>query len=836
MHEGQAAPTQLQTVVENSPIVLIAFDASGTITLAEGWDLPTFGLTGANWIGLDLHDVEGGSPDGAAAVARALTGEPCDVTVALRGLHFEVRCRPQWAADGTISGVLAVGTDVTSRVKAAAESGEQETRWRSLISRSADVAVIADSLTAEITYVSPAAKRLFGWEPAELIGRSGRSLVHPADAHLLEAALEKVRADPEGHPTVEFRLVCADGSYRWVEETMSNMADVPGVHGLVANIRDITDRRAAQEAVRASEARYRLIAETAQEGIWACDPDGQTLFANQKLAELLGWSLADIYSMPSHQLLSDMSRADVIELQRRRDADGIEVFERLQVRPDGSRRMLRFSASALSDDGTRLGTLAMITDVTAAKAAEDELRLRAFHDPLTGVANRNLLVERLTEAISRAASTAGSVAVLIADLDQFKLVNDSFGHSAGDDLLLEVARRWQQVVGPAETLARLGGDEFAVICDGSDELAAAALADRLLSALEHPIGLNGRTVAMSASIGIAVADADDERMADAATLLRYGDVAMYAAKAEGRGRTAVFTPNLADRARDRLELFNDLKAALAADRLSLAYQPVVDLATGSMLGVEALCRWTDPGRGVVAPDDFIRVAEETGLIEKLDRWVLRQACLEAAALRARGVLAPWAYVAVNVSAGHLAQPGFEAAVLAALAEAQLPAHALVLEVTESAVMRDPDVARTVLERLRYLGIQTSIDDFGTGYSSLGYLKRLPVASLKIDRSFVQNINENTDDRAIVTAVIDLARALNVTTTAEGIETGDDLALLQQLGCRSGQGWLWSPAVSPERLETLVADLAGGRFAVGTPPVSPSLPAPRRAHPPVPLAG
>ena len=833
MHEAQASATQLQTVLNNSPIVLVAFDAAGTITLVEGWDLPTFPLTGSKWLGLDLRDVAAGSPAGADAVARALTGEPCDVTVTLRGLHFEFRCRPQWAPDGTVSGVLAVGTDVTSRVRAATKSGEQETRWQSLVSRSADVAVIADTATATISYVSPAVTRLFGWRPEDLIGRSGRTLVHPEDGHLLDKALVEVRADPECHPTVEFRLVCADGTHRWVEETMSNMADVPGVHGLVANIRDITDRREAENAVRASEARYRLIAETAQEGIWACDHDGQTLFANQKLADLLGWSLADIYSMPSHELLSDMSREDVVELQRQREADGIEVFERLQIRPDGSRRMLRFSASALSDDGTVLGALAMITDITAAKAAEDELRLRAFHDPLTGVANRNLLVERLTEAISRAARTEGSVAVLIADLDQFKLVNDSFGHSAGDDLLLEVARRWQHLVGPAETLARLGGDEFAVVCDGSDELAAADLADRLLSALDHPISLSGRTVAMSASIGIAVAN--PELTADAATLLRYGDVAMYAAKAEGRGRTVVFTPNLADRARDRLELFNDLKAALAEDKLSLAYQPVVDLVTGRMLGVEALCRWTDPSRGVVAPDDFIRVAEETGLIERLDRWVLRRACLDAAALRARDVLAPWAYVAVNVSAGHLAQPGFEAAVLAALAEAQLPAHALVLEVTESAVMRDPDIARRVLERLRYLGIRTSIDDFGTGYSSLGYLKRLPVASLKIDRSFVQNINENTDDRAIVTAVIDLARALNVTTTAEGIETRDDLTLLQQLGCRSGQGWLWSPAVSPDRLEELVTGLPGGCFAVGSPAPS-GLPEPRHALPPVPLAG
>ena len=713
-------------------------------------------------------------------------------------------------------------------------TGEQAARWESLISQSADVAVVADRHTAQISYVSPAVTRLFGWQREQLMGRPSRSLAHPGDAEMLEKALCRVRADPDCHPTLEFRLACADGSFRWVEGTISNMSEVPGIRGMVANIHDITDRRSAESAARTSDNRYRLIAETAQEGIWACDYDGKTLFANQKLADLLGWPLADIYARPSDELLSSMSRQDVVERQNRRNRDGIEIFEQLQIGPDGSHRILRFSAVAFDDDGRRLGALAMISDVTDSRALEQELRLGAFHDPLTGAANRSLLLERLTEVLRPVESTAArSVAVLVADLDQFKFVNDSFGHSAGDELLVEVARRWQGLLRPADTLARLGGDEFVVVCHESESVAA-EIATRLLRALDLPISLAGRSAAISASIGIAAVTtgAGLDAGVDASTLLGYGDLAMYEAKSKGRGRIAVFTPRLAERARDRLHLLNDLKEALAGDELDLAYQPVVELATGQLLGVEALCRWTHPVRGVVIPDEFIPIAEETGLIEQLDGWVLRRSCREAAAMRAAGVLPDRGYLAVNVSAGHLARPGFEAAVRAALSDAGLPAGALVLEVTESAIMRDPEAARMMLESLRALGVEVSIDDFGTGYSSLAYLRRLPVGNLKIDRSFIQHVNENPDDRAIVTAVIDLARALNLTTTAEGIETAADLALLQELGCVAGQGFLWSPAVSSWQLAKLLDRLPHGRFVV-TPtaagpvePIAPSLPAPR----------
>jgi diguanylate cyclase (GGDEF)-like protein/PAS domain S-box-containing protein len=863
-----------------------------------------------------------------------------------------------YAADGELVGIIGVTTDLTElksaeqarqdterrlqtvldsenarRLEAAEASAKLEARWKALVSQSADVALIADADTTAITYVSPSVTRLFGWRPQDLLGRPGLSFVHPDDLTRVTDALQTIAEDPSSHATVDFRLKCSDGTYRWVEETISNLVDEPGVEGLVGNVRDITDRRAAEQALRrrdrltralaakasdvalvvapsgrvrysnpnasrvlmaaegetlatgfdhvhpddraevetamlgltqsgasacvryrrlgvdgswrwvehivtncisdpdigglivnlreiteqveaeralrSSESRYRLIAETAQEGILTSDLDGRTLYANQKMADLVGRSLSDLYDQSPLELAPAELRPEITRRLDERLTHGPECFEMPLTLADGTLRVLRVSTSPLIDDGRHIGSLAMISDITDARAAERDLQYRAFHDPLTGLANRALLLERTQNALDGLRTdTANTPAVLLADVDQFKLVNDSLGHASGDELLIEVARRWERVLSPKDTLARIGGDEFVVLCADGDE--SRLIAERLRHALDDPIELAGRPVAVSASIGIAVAIADG---GNADELLGYADAAMYQAKSQGRGRVAMFTPCLVAQAQNRLRLFNDLKGAIENNELQLHYQPVVELATGRLLGVEALCRWTHPERGAVAPDEFIPVAEETGLIEALDRWVLRRACSDGAAMRAAGLLDADTYIAVNSSACHLAQPGFETAVRAALLDAKLPASALVLEVTESAVMRDPDLAQVVLERLRELGVQVAIDDFGTGYSSLAYLRKFPVATLKIDRGFVNGITDRGDDRAIVSAIVDLARALGVATIAEGIETAAELELLQQLNCRAGQGFLWSPALPPDKLSELLRALPSGRFQV-----------------------
>jgi diguanylate cyclase (GGDEF)-like protein/PAS domain S-box-containing protein len=790
--------------------------------------------------GRSRADVIGKSWEGLGLLCPEKTGWDVAHHEQARGAAQPRRCKGL-RSDGTTFPVMVVDAVVPAETGEAARSirlitdltgrdrGEcdlRDARWQALVSRSADVACIADELDQRVTYVSPAVTRLFGWQPEEIVGQLERTFVHPQDAQRVADALALVKSDPSAHPTVEFRLLCADDSYRWVEETLSNMFDVPGVRGLVTNIRDVHERRTAQEALRASEARYRLIAETAQEGIHAVDTSGRTMYANQKLGELLGYPLDEIYAMHNFEVADLEARAELTRRVRARHALGAECYELPYVKPDGSPVVLRISATPLFEDGRHLGSLAMVADVTDAREAERELRRRATHDPLTGLANRSSLVEQLQEALDASAEHRGrrSVAVLVADIDQFKLINDTLGHLAGDELLIAVSRRWEAALRGTDILARFGSDEFVVLCPGANDEQAQRIAARLQRALRRPLEVAGRTVAVNVSIGIAVVNrgrvqgaAAGEAPPDAGTLLGYADTAMYAAKAEGPGNSRVFSSVLISRSRGRLHLINDLRTALESDQLELHYQPVVDLVTGRLLGVEALCRWTHPERGVVPTSEFIVAAEESGLIDVLDRWVLRRACRDGAAMRGDGTLPPRAYVAVNVFAGHLEKPGFETDIAIALAESGMPAGALVLEVTESAVMRDPDASLSMLERLQRLGIRVAIDDFGTGYSSLGRLSQLPMATLKIDRGFVHGITDRPDHRAIVTAVIDLGRALHITSTAEGIETFADLRLLKDLGCHAGQGFLWSPALPIPELAELLAGLRHGRFPLAPDP-------------------
>ena len=598
-------------------------------------------------------------------------------------------------------------------------------------------------------------------------------------------------------------------------------------------------------ALRASDGRYQLIAESAQEGIWAVDSAGCTLFANESMARLLGVPLRQLYE-PRNPGDGKQAR-DAGDAGDAREAGEAGLHARLRGRtvsepqqydlsylhPDGAMRVLRVSASPFpGGPGQPSGSLAMVDDVTDARQAHAALRHQELYDPLTGLPNRALLLDRLQHALAAqgGAASAGPTAVLLADLDQFKLVNDSFGHAAGDSLLVTTAHRLEECLRPGDTVARLGGDEFVMVCPGANEDEVRGVGERLLAALSRPTTVAGRTISVSASIGIAIGasvrqggqQASSRRSAgrDAETLLRHADAAVYEAKAAGRGRISTYRTGLDEESRRGLELSTELREVLrdtdpsghaAAGGLTLAYQPVVELATGRLLGVEALARWRHPVQGLIPPTDFVPLAEQTGLVVELDRWVLPRACRDAAAMRAAGVLPQGGYVAVNVSARSLDDPGLEALVRVAAQQAGLPYGALVLEVTESGVMDNPDSARVLLENLRELGVAVAIDDFGTGYSSLAYLRLLPVATLKVDRGFVTHLSQTPDALAVVTAILDLARALGLSTVAEGIETVEDLAVLHRLGCRAGQGHLWSPAVSPDELGAVLSALPGGSF-------------------------
>jgi diguanylate cyclase (GGDEF)-like protein len=449
------------------------------------------------------------------------------------------------------------------------------------------------------------------------------------------------------------------------------------------------------------------------------------------------------------------------------------------------------------------------TPTTPPDPGQDGLAHRVLHDPLTDLPNRTLFLDRLALALARLRRHQTSIAVLFIDLDNFKVVNDSLGHNAGDKLLVELGSRLRGAIRPSDTIARFGGDEFVVLCEDIDDARdAVTVGQRIVEAASEPFTLEGREMFVSASVGVALALDPD---ATPETLLRDADAAMYRAKERGRGRVEVFDEALRTRIMERLDLENGLRRALKRNEFRVYYQPEVSLSQGRMVAVEALLRWAHPERGLLQPSDFVPLAEETGLIVEIGEWVLNEACSQIAQWRRNGAEID---VAVNVSARQLGQQDIVDVVRGALERSGLPAEALCLEITESAVMRDPEAALATLTLVKELGVKVALDDFGVGFSSLAQLKELlPLHALKVDRSFISGIADDDRNSAIVAAVVMMATTLGVTAIAEGVETEAQAMQARALGCDVSQGYFFT---APEPAE-LIAERLGGdelRYLVG----------------------
>jgi diguanylate cyclase (GGDEF)-like protein len=456
-------------------------------------------------------------------------------------------------------------------------------------------------------------------------------------------------------------------------------------------------------------------------------------------------------------------------------------------------------------DDRRRAEEALARALEAERELEKQLRHQAFHDPLTGLANRARFMDRLEHALERAARSRRSVAILFMDIDDFKSVNDSLGHSAGDRLLMHVAERIAQHVRPGDTAARFGGDEFAMLLEEgvvSDD--AIIVAERVTAALREPTTLEEKEVFVRASIGIAIADAGDAPE----EILRRADVAMYVAKAQGKGRFAIYDESMEESIVGRLELAGELQRAVERQEFVIHYQPSVSLIDSSIVGVEALLRWQHPMRGLLYPADFITVAEETGLILPIGAWVLREACVQAHRWQLEFGSDPPLTLAVNISARQVHQPGLRDIVAEALRDSGLPAASLVLEITETLMMQDAELSIERLAELKSLGIRLAIDDFGTGYSSLSYLRKFPVDILKIDKSFVDGVSRQGKEQELAQSIIELGQTLKLEIVAEGVEHPEQLGWLRSRKCDMGQGFFFSEAVEPDELTRLLRD--GGR--------------------------
>jgi diguanylate cyclase (GGDEF)-like protein/PAS domain S-box-containing protein len=554
------------------------------------------------------------------------------------------------------------------------------------------------------------------------------------------------------------------------------------------------ERAAIVKALFEEKERAQVTLNSIGDAVVSTDVSGQVTFLNVIAERLTGWTQEEAVRLP----IEDVFR--IVDARTREIAPNPMMLAMREnktvgltpncvlIRRDGREADIEDSSAPIHDRlGAVTGAVMVFHDVSVARAMTVKMAYLAQHDRLTDLPNGLLMNDRLVEAIALSSRYERKLAVLFLDLDRFKYINDSLGHIVGDGLLRSVARRLFTCVRSSDTVSRRGGDEFVILLwEVRQAQDAAATAEKILRALREAHHVDGHELHVTGSIGIVTYPDDG---ADAETLLKNADFAMYDAKDSGRDTYQFFKTDMNERAIERRMLEGELRHALERQQLLLNYQPKIDLVTGEIIGVEALIRWNHPDRGIVSPAQFIPIAEESGLIVPIGRWVLREACRQVRAWQAAGL--PTIYLAVNISAVELRAPEFVAGVREILTESGLDPHLLELELTETFLMVDASSTADVLRELKGAGVQLALDDFGTGYSSLSYLKRFPLDTLKIDRSFVRNITTDADDASIVTAVIGLGRNLHMRVVAEGVETREQLEFLQQHGCPVGQGFYFS---------------------------------------------
>jgi diguanylate cyclase (GGDEF)-like protein/PAS domain S-box-containing protein len=557
---------------------------------------------------------------------------------------------------------------------------------------------------------------------------------------------------------------------------------------------------------RETEARFSALVKHSSDLIFVLDPDSTVQYASPSVQRMLSYAADELIGQRLTDYTSEGDRAlmPAIAAASSRSADASEQVQIRVRHRDGHLLEAECRVTSMLEDAAVAGIVVNLRDVTERKQFERQLTYQAFHDPITGLANRALFRNRLEHALSRRRDLGAPLAVLFLDLDDFKSVNETFGHAAGDDLLRMISGQLESALRTSDTIARLGGDEFAILLeDVGGETRVTDVVERLLEVVRAPLSVDDREVSIQCSVGIAIAPRTIEVASTVEELLRNADVAMYQAKSAGGDTYRHFQPEMHADVAEQLELRAELKAAIENDALSLAYQPVFDLMSGEIAGYEALLRWSHPSRGSIPPNVFIPIAEDSGLIVPLGRWVLQRACSDAAAFQRDCPGAQERALSVNVSARQLQRPEIVDEVREALVASGLEPHRLVLEITESMMIDDVELMIERLSALRELGVLVAVDDFGTGYSSLNYIRRLPVNQLKIDKSFIDDVDDDDQQGKLTAAIVDIARGLDLQCVAEGIERSGQHEQLKQLGCEFGQGFLMARPMDADALLELL---------------------------------
>jgi diguanylate cyclase (GGDEF)-like protein/PAS domain S-box-containing protein len=655
-----------------------------------------------------------------------------------------------------------------------------------------------------IHFVSDGCRELTGYCPDELEYNKAVSLeeiTHPDDrVRVRQCIVEAIEGNCRYR--IQYRIQHREGGEKWVLERGAAVLDEAGQRVLEGFVEDVTEQVISQRQLADAEMRYRSIFEDSVVGMFQTSIDGHYLAANRALAALYGYdSPADLIAS-----LSDIATRLYVDPLRReefkaliREHNRVSDFESQVYRRDGSCIWISENAHAVLDaEGVPLYYEGTVEDITAQHNYRQQLEYQATHDPLTGLPNRNLLQDRLQQVLHLAQRRGSHGALAFVDLDNFKFVNDSLGHGAGDRLLVEVGRRLRTCLRDSDTVARYGGDEFVLILGDNGGLSEMlAILHRVQEVISEPIRVDEHELHVNCSIGVSVFPDDG---ADLDALLRHADAAMHHAKKLGKGQFQFYTESLNVAARERLALDSALRSAVDRNELYVVYQPKVD-ARGQTCGFEALVRWDSPDFGSVSPVRFIPLAEESGLIGQLTRFVLREACREAAAWRARGFAD--VRIAVNISPSLFRERDLAQLIRSALDEVGLPPGNLELEITEGMLMGDVQRALAVLQELKAMGVFIAVDDFGTGYSSLAYLKRFPIDILKVDRSFVLECDTGNEAMAITRAIISLAHSLGLRVVAEGVEKTTQLAVLNALGCHEFQGYLFAKGMPADAVDSFL---------------------------------